>query len=65
MKSESKIDTSLNLRGKLWKILCKTDVIVQEMLEEYNHNIDKVGAAFKQSIVENKKAYDKRDSKAR
>jgi len=26
------------------------------MLDEYNHNIDKVGAAFKKSVVENKKA---------
>ena len=49
------------MRGKLWKILCKTDAIIAEMLEEYNHNIDKVGAAFKQSIVENKKAYTKSD----
>jgi hypothetical protein len=45
----------LNLRGKLWKILCKTDVIVEEMLEEYNRTLDKVGPAFKQSVVENKK----------
>jgi hypothetical protein len=40
-------DNSLNLRGKLWKILCKTDVIIVELLEEYNHNIDKVGKEFK------------------
>jgi len=55
-------DNSMNLRGKLWKVLCKTDVIVIEMLEEYNHNIDKIGPAFKQSIVENKKAYNRRTS---
>ena len=55
-KSSVAQDNSLNLRGKLWKILCKTDVLVVEMLDEYAHNIDKVGPSFKQSIVENKKA---------
>lgn len=55
-------DTSFNLRGKLWKILCKLDVLIDEMLAEYNHNIDKVGPAFKSSTVENKKAYKARPS---
>ena len=50
-------DNSLNLRGKLWKIICKIDNLIEEMLIEYNHNIDKVGPAFKSSVVENKKAY--------
>ena len=55
----------MNLRGKLWKILCKTDVIIEEMLEEYNRTLDKVGPAFKQSVVENKKMNTKKRSQQR
>ena len=49
--SDAESVEKLDLRGELWKIICKLDTVKEEMLEEYKQNIGKPEKPFKYSCA--------------